>query len=176
MSKKTTRIKSQAAEFVCATQQEADAAIGEIGRLQRQRETIKTAMNEELASIKDRYEAQAGPLGETIRTLSHGVQIWAEVNRSDLTRDGRTKTAKLGAGEIRWRTRPPSVTVRAAGLVIEALKRLGLERFVRTKEEVNKEAILAEPEAVQDIKGISITQGEDFIVVPFETQLEEIAP
>ena len=42
-----------------------------------------------------------------IKELGQGVQIWAEANRNDLTRDGRTKTAKFAAGEISWRTRPP---------------------------------------------------------------------
>jgi phage host-nuclease inhibitor protein Gam len=68
------------------------------------------------------------------------------------------------------------VTVRAAGIVIEALKRLGLTRFLRVKEEINKEAILAEPDAVRDVKGISISQGEDFVIVPLATELEEVAP
>jgi phage host-nuclease inhibitor protein Gam len=46
---------------------------------------------------------------------------------------------------------------------------------VRVKEEINKEAILAEPDLAAKIPGISITQGEDFVIVPFETELEEIA-
>ena len=57
----------------------------------------------------------------------------------------------------------------------EALKSFGLERFLRTKEEIDKTAILAEPDAVEHIKGISITQREEFVIVPFETKLEEVA-
>jgi len=172
---KKTRIKAVAASFVCMDRDQADAAIGEIGRLQRERETIRTAMNTELAAAKERYEAQAAPLAEAIKELSYGIQIWAEAHRTELTRDGRIKTSKLGSGEVRWRTRPPSVAIRAVGIVIEALKFRGLERFIRTKEEIDREAILREPEAVGDIKGISISQGEDFVIVPFATELEEVA-
>lgn len=172
---KPQRIKVQAAEFVPGSRVEADEAIREIGAHQRRRQELQTAMNERLAAVKAEFETQAAPIGAAIKTLSQGVQVWAEANRSELTRDGRVKTAKLGNGELRWRTRPPSVTVRAAGVVIEALKRLGLTRFVRTKEEVDKEAVLADPDAVRDVKGISIGQGEDFVIVPFSTELEEVA-
>lgn len=171
---KPRNIKTAAVQFVAANRDQADESIRTIGELQREREAIQTAMNDRLAAVKAEFEAKAAPVNEALKAMSHGVQVWAEANRAELTRDGR-KTVKLGNGELRWRTRPPSVTVRAAGIVIEALKRLGLQRFIRTKEEVNKEAILAEPEAVQDVKGISIGQGEDFVIVPFATELEEVA-
>jgi phage host-nuclease inhibitor protein Gam len=63
--------------------------------------------------------------------------------------------------------------VRGAEAVLDALRRAGLSRFIRTKDEVNKEAILNEPEAVARIPGISISQGEDFVVTPFEAELAE---
>ena len=59
--------------------------------------------------------------------------------------------------------------------VLDQLRKLGLKRFIREREEVNKEAILNEPEAVAHVAGITISQGEDFIVTPFETELTEVA-
>ena len=168
------RIKTTAATFVAQSRAEADDAIRRLGELQRERDIIRTAMNDQLATLKAAFEEQAAPINDAIKELHAGVQVWAEANRGELLRNG-AKTVKLGNGEIRWRTRPPSVTVRAATAVVEALKRLGLQRFIRTKEEIDKSAILADPDAVQDVKGISITQGEDFVVVPFATELEEVA-
>ncbi|EKL3458818.1 host-nuclease inhibitor Gam family protein, partial [Salmonella enterica] len=53
--------------------------------------------------------------------------------------------------------------------VLDMLHRLGLERFIRTKEEVNKEAVLADPAAVKGIVGITVKQAtESFYVDPFE--------
>ena len=73
---------------------------------------------------------------------------------------------------MQWRQRPPSVAVRGADAVIAALKKLGLSRFVRTKEEVNKEAILNDAEAVRGVGGISINSGvEDFVITPFEAEV-----
>jgi len=59
--------------------------------------------------------------------------------------------------------------------IIEACKKLGLARFLRVKEEINKDAMLAEQDLAQTITGVSISQGEDFVIVPFETELEEVA-
>jgi phage host-nuclease inhibitor protein Gam len=67
------------------------------------------------------------------------------------------------------------VRVTGAEAVLDVLRKLGLARFIREKEEVNKEAILNEPEAVSHVPGISISQGEDFVVVPFEAELAAVA-
>ena len=59
---------------------------------------------------------------------------------------------------------------------VAQLNAMELTRFIRVKEQVDKEAILKEPDAVKDIKGIKVgSAGEKFIVKPFETQLEEVA-
>lgn len=174
-AKTKTRIKTEAAAVAFQTREEVNAAIEQIGIAQRERDLIAVAMNDELARVRARHEQDAAPHAATIKALGHGVQIWAEAHRNDLTRDGKTKTVKLAAGEFSWRTRPPKVRIVGEGIVIAALKKLGLERFLRVKEEIDKNAILAEPDAVCDVKGIGISQGEDFIIRPFATNLEEVA-
>ena len=175
MNKKaTTRIKTEAAGVVFQTRDEVNAAIAEIGVAQRQRHAILVAMNDELAQVKARYEEQAAAPGAVIKDFGKGVQIWAEANRGELTRDGKTKTVRLAAGEFSWRTRPPSVRITGEGIVIAALKKLGLDRFIRVKEEIDKNAILADPDAVGQVKGIALRQGEDFVIKPFSSEMEEV--
>lgn len=171
----TSRIKTPAVAFdVPQSQQEANDAIVEIGVRQRDRDRIETAMNSDLAAVRKKYEDQAHPHAERIKELLSGVQTYCEAHRDELTKGGKTKTAKLAAGEVSWRMRPPSVVVRGMAAVVDALKRLNLSRFIRTKEELDKEAVLADPDGVSAIKGISIAQHEDFIVKPFSTDLEEV--
>lgn len=81
--------------------------------------------------------------------LQSGIQTWCEAHRDELTGNGKVKFANLTTGEVQWRNRPPSVSIRGADNVIELLRRLGLERFIRVKEEINKDAILNEKEAVK---------------------------
>jgi phage host-nuclease inhibitor protein Gam len=153
---------------------EVAEAVAEIGRRQRERQRIEAAMNDELSQVRERFEREAQPHAEAIKACSLGVRAWCEAHRAELLGDERSKTVALASGELRWRLRPPSVIVRSADKVLEALRRLGLGRFIRTKEELSKDAILAEPAAVQHIKGISISQKEDFVIEPFETRLEEV--
>jgi len=65
------------------------------------------------------------------------------------------------------------VRVTGVDAVLDFLRRLGLDRFIRRKEEINREAILNEPEAVACIPGITISQAEDFVVSPFEVELSQ---
>lgn len=170
------RIKSEAAMFrVAQSRDEAVEFIAEIGRLQRERERIQADMNDEMAKVKERHEAMALPLGEKIRALTAGCQAWCEVHRDELTQSGKTKTAMLASGKINWRMRPPRVSLRGKERILEVLKAMGLKRFIRMVEEVNKEAMLAEPKIAATVPGVSITQSEDFVITPFETELEEVA-
>lgn len=172
----TTRVKQDAASFrVPQHRDEVIEAIAEIGRLQRERTRIEASMNDELAKLREGWEQQAAPHLERIKELSRGIQLWCEVHRDLLTQGGKVKYAKLASGEIKWRMTPPKVVIRAVENVLEYLRKAGLNHLIRLKEEPNKEAILAEPDAVAGIKGITISQKEDFVIRPFETELEEIA-
>lgn len=172
---KALKIKQQAGIKVPQKIEEVVESIAEIGRRQRERIRIETQMNDELAAIRQKFEAEAAPEAAAIAALSKGVAVWCEANRQAITDNGKTKTVPLPSGEVRWRTCPPSVGLYGAEEVIKMLKKFGLNDMVRTKEEVNKEAILRNPDAVKGIKGITIKNKEEFVIVPFETKLEEVA-
>ncbi|MGS4886116.1 host-nuclease inhibitor Gam family protein [Roseibium sp. MB-4] len=174
---KTTRSKRLAADYpVPQSKEDCDEMVRTLGDIRRDLARLEADMNDKLAETKDRFETKAEPLRDKAQELLDGIETWCAANRDNLTNNGKVKFAKLKNGEIRWRVRPPKVTVRAKDAVLDALKELGLHRFVRTKEEIDKDAILEEPEAVKSVKGISIgSQGEDFIVEPFEAELNEKA-
>ena len=165
----TTRIKAKAQVYVPQTRDEAAADIRKIGDLQRQYLRAQTAMNDEIAVITSASQPVLDEFKAQLTSLQEAVQGFCEANRAELTNDYKVKTANLITGEVQWRQRPPSVSVRGAESVIETLMRLGLNMFVRTKEEINKEAILNEPDAVKGVAGITVVTGvEDFVITPFE--------
>ena len=175
MASNAKRIKNRAVGPVPQSRDEAREYMRRIGSHQNERKRIEATMNEQLQKIRDKDQGLAAPHAEQINELSQGLHVWCEANRADLTNNGKRKSADLGAGEIAWRITPPKVSLRNIMGVIENLKSLGLDRFIRSKEEINKDAILAEPDAVDGIAGISITQGEDFVIKPHESELEEVA-
>lgn len=154
--------------------EEVSKAILEIGNLQRERIRIETAMNDEIAAVKARFEALAEPHKASIVSMSDGIKIWCAAHRAELTQHGKVKTHNFAGGEVRWRMTPPKVIIKGAEVALAALKRLGLGQYIRTKEEISKEAILADENFAATVPGISITQAEEFVIVPFETTLEEV--
>lgn len=175
MTKKTTRTKVAAIEhWVPRDRDEVNAAIAELGRQQRERVRIETAMNDELAQVKARHDAEAKPLGDRISELSKGMHLWCEANRATLTQDGKVKFHDFATGQVKWRLRPPSIAIRGADAVLKMLKDLGMGRFIRSKEEIDKEALLKELDLAKTLAGVTVSQKEDFVVVPHESQIEEV--
>lgn len=171
---KPNRIKAPAknAVYIPQTRDECALAIDQIGRINRSIQVLQAAMNDEIAAITERYAGAISEKTEELSRLQDGVQSWCEANRFELTEGGKSKSGHFVTGDVQWRQRPPSVAVRGVESVIETLHRLGLSRFVRTKEEINKDAILNEPQAVAGVAGLSIKTGvEDFVITPFEQEL-----
>lgn len=163
-----TRVKSQAKlRFVSVEQ--VQSAIKEIGDLSREHTRLTTEMNDKIGATSEQYAPQLKSLEKEVESLQKAVQEFCEANRDELTEFGKTKTANFVTGEVQWRQRPPSVAIRGAESVLESLMRLGLDRFIRTKNEINKEALLNEPEVAKGIAGVTIKTGvEDFVIKPFE--------
>lgn len=156
---------------------EVSDAIHRIGEAQRAVERLQAEMNDQIAAIKSEYELRAQPFNDEIRLLADGVHAFCEAHRDELTEGGKVKYAKFAAGEVAWRLNPPKVvTRRGIGLetILELLRGRGLARFIRTKEELNKEAILLEPETVAGMKELSIEQSEQFAIKPFESEIEAV--
>ena len=166
------RIKNAAQVWTAQTRDDVAAAIGRIGKLNRDIDVLNAEMNNEIAAIIEKYLPQIDQLKDDLPPLQSGIQTWCESHRAELTQSGKTKTANMITGQISWRARPPSVSIRGTNAVIELLKNKGLDRFVRTKEEPNKEAMLADPDAIRTVPGISIISGvEDFVIEPFEQEV-----
>ncbi len=170
---KTARLKAPAQVYVPQTRDDAAADIRQIGDLQRELLRATAEMNDALAAITHKFQPRLDALKEQLQTLQEGVQGYCEAHRLELTDNGKVKTANLITGEVQWRQRPPSVSVRGVEAVVDILKRLGLTKFVRVKEEINKDAILNEPDQVRGVPGITVVTGvEDFVITPFEREVK----
>lgn len=166
-----TRKKLQAAPFVCQSKEQTMDAIRTLGDTQRELTRLETEINDQIAAITAARKEEINALRAREESLSLGIQGWCEANRAQLLKDGG-KEANLVTGLVKWRCRPPSVSIRGVDKVLETLRALGLGRFIRTKDEPNKEAMLAEPRAVSGVAGITIVSGvEDFVIEPFEVDV-----
>ena len=143
-----------------------------IGNYQRALEIRQSELNTEIEKLKNKKLAEMKPYQEKISELFEGLFIFAESHRQELTENEKHKTVEAVHGIFGWRMTPPAVSLKNVKTVLKRLKEERLDRFIRTKEEPNKEAMLAEPEVAKKIKGISIVQHEEFFVKPAEVSVE----
>ena len=168
---KKTRIKKS----VIPVPKDLDEAINFLSIIaeeQRKIDAKKMEMNSGIDRLKEQAIAEIKPREEKIEQLFDGLFSFAEANRDKLTEDGKKKTVAVPTGSFGWRMTPPSVSISKAEEVVKRLKSLKLERFIRIKEEVDKEAMLKEQEMAKTVSGVTISQHEEFFAKPAEVELE----
>lgn len=178
---KQPKAKTRAANIaVPQNPQEAAAFIGRIGIAERMVARIEQDMNDQIARIKQASEEAAAGYVADSKALTAGLQIYCDANRDKLTDGGKVKHAQFGTGKVEWRQLPPSVRLKPGVKADDVIAWCEAqddhpeyaERFVRTKKELDKDALRASPMA-DDIPGIIIgSAGEQFTVAPFEAQIE----
>lgn len=163
---------------------EYDASAREVAR-------IEATMNADLIALKAKAEADAKPHADKAVQLFKGLQLYCEANRQALLGNSGIKTVDFGTGTVRWRWNPPKVRItggeeavvdRIAAKKAEAMARddaateAAYGNFLRVKVEIDKEAMLKNPDLARTIDGVSIGRGgETFEVEPFGAELSESA-
>ncbi|AAP96314.1 host-nuclease inhibitor protein Gam [[Haemophilus] ducreyi] len=174
MAKKAVRIKADVHELNLQTADDVALAIKEIGDLERERVRLATLQADEKAVIDEKYTAKLTALKDKVKPLQKAVQAYCESRRDVLTNGGKQKTAYFPTGEVQWRVKPPAVVAKGLESILDSLRKLGLFRFIRTKEELDKEAMLKEPEIARSISGISIREGvEEFVIKPNDEEVRK---
>src|SRR3989338_6509096 len=151
---------------------EAARFLAEIGQEQRATDKIQSGLNAKVDELKAKAMVDDDPHQKKISELVEGLFAFAEAHRDELTDGGKRKTVEVPTGTFGWRMAPPSVKLRDVESILESLKSLKLKRFIRTKEEIDKEAMLKEPETAKTVKGVSISQHEEFVAKPAELEVE----
>jgi len=170
MAKRVTKPVVEAPDNI----ETADAWIRELALKQREVALIESALNEVVDGLKANAVEESKPHRERIEELFDGLFVFAERNREKLTEGDKRRSAKLPSGQLGWRTNPPTVSISKVADVIDRITSLDLgDEFLRTKQEIDKEAMLRNPEKANSISGVSISQSEQFFIKPDEEGVEE---
>jgi phage host-nuclease inhibitor protein Gam len=156
--------------------EEADDALREINDAQRRIQERSARLQADIDALKEQASAELQPLEEGIGLKVIALYLFATKNRDALTKDGETKTIKLPSGTLAWRTTPPKVDLKLkVETVIEKIKEMKLGKlFLRVAEEIDKQAMLKDPEKARTVPGVRIAQREEFYVKP-DASGEEVA-
>ena len=151
---------------------EAAEFVRSIGEKKRTVEKLFNRLNEKIEKLKAEAKANSEEHEKKIGQYIEGLYIYAEGQREELTDGNKKKTIKVISGTFGWRMTPPAVSLKEVKDILAALKKRGLKRFIRVKEEPDKEAMLKEPNIAKKVKGVSIGQHEEFVVKPNEVETE----
>lgn len=169
---RTNRLSRRAVQAP-SSREEANSHVRRIGKLYRYIQKTRLNLNERIEELKKQAETTMTPLVEEQETLFAGLASYAATTREELTEGGKRKTIFLPAGEIGWRIDPPSVSVRNVEAILERLKERGLKKFIRVKEEVDKEAMLKDPDKAASVEGVTIVRDrEHFFAKPSEVDVD----
>lgn len=125
---------------------EAELMIGELAALERDRLLEELAADEAIAGIKAQLSDRRKELDGQTKPLFEGLKSWWESDgREQLA--GRKRSVQLGAAQIGIRLTPPAlkterkVTFKEVLLWLRSLRWGRAKEFLRTKVELDKEAI-----------------------------------
>lgn len=157
--------------------QECDVYIYQLGTEQRAIERLTAERDEQLAAIKASFDTEIRRHEQQADRLTGAIQEFCDRAREVLTEDGKRKTVRFSHGEVAWRDRPPSVSLRGVDKIVELCRASKkLRKFLRVEYSINKQAMLADPETAEAIKGVKIASaGEDFYVEPFRPKAADAA-
>lgn len=148
---------------------DVDKYIKEYAENERFIKTKEVEMNAEIDAVKAKYSEATKDAVSRKQVIESSIEAFCMTRAEDF---GKLKSKTLTHGKVFFRTNPPKVLQLSkkysVETTIELLKALFKNKFIRQKEEINKEALLADYAAkkIDDKKlagvGLRIDQGESF--------------
>lgn len=157
--------------------------IREIVGLKLDEKLLLTDMERELREARGRYEARLRRLARLLEEKTGTARVWAEANPGEF---GGRRSVEFGHGIAGFRHGPPRLATVARGKWERVLRSLREANwgapYIRMKEEINKERILADIGAGRltegDLRraGAQVVQEEMFYVEPRLTRTRRPEP
>jgi phage host-nuclease inhibitor protein Gam len=173
---KTNRININ--QPVIRTREAMESLIGEIAALQNQQRLLTAAMDGEIQCVREQYEAQLAAHSKALEQKMEHARVWAEANPQEF---GAARSIETVHGNVGWRTGQPALKTAPGWTfdrVLQTLKTAGALDYVRVKEEVHKQKLLSDREAIGPEKlrafGLRVVQEETFFVEPNLTEVPEL--
>lgn len=175
---KKTRIKNTLP--VTVTRDEAELLVNEIALSENRRRFLSTECDAKILAIRESYAPALEQCAAEIKSKSALVQVWAEAHRDQFL---KPKHVEFYGGKVGYRTGTPKLKTLSGwtlARVLEKLLSLPWGRaFVRVKEEIDKESLIAQFSAglIQSAElkeiGVQVDQDEAFYIEPDLTAVKD---
>lgn len=183
--KTKNRIRINGAVAAIETRQDAENELCDIADLTLERNSAQILLDEEITRARDKYSETLASFNQQIESKSERLREWAELNPDEFPKG--KKSLELTHGTLGFRTGTPklkTISRKTWAAVLETIKRIGLNVWIRSEESVNKEKIIAEARGASAdqvpqewvaekmrIIGVQVVQDETFFIEP---KLEEL--
>jgi Mu-like prophage host-nuclease inhibitor protein Gam len=152
------RVKS--ATMAISTIDEADAILREMCEIEASIEAIDNDANERIARIKEKAANDGKGLRDRYKACQESLKSYATYFRGEIFKDKKSLDRPFGT--IGFRKAPDAIS--CSKNTAELLKKLGLDKFIRTKIEPDKEAMLSLPdETLLQVEAVRKSK-EDFFI------------
>ncbi len=149
------------------TVEEAAALERTIGELIRAIRSHEDSFEKQREALDKKEDELIHPLQQEVLASAKSLYAFANAHRPALTESGQRKSATLGtSGSVQWYTTPAAVDIENVADVLDRIKKLGFNQFIRTKEEINKEALLENEALAATIQGVRIQRQDKFAIKP----------
>ena len=154
---------------------EAEAVMNDLSLAANNRRKLAARMDAAILKIQDEAAPGIALCDDSIKAKSDALRAWAEANPAEF---GKKKSIEFLAGTLGFRTGTPKLALLSRAWnwdkVLDVLKGSAMyQKFVRTKQEVDKERVLAEAGAGcfdPGYCGTKVVQDESFYVEPKLTE------
>jgi len=152
--------RTKSNEMTLKSLEEADGILKEMCEIEARIEAIDNDADEQIARLKETAAADGKPLRERYKSCVKAMEAYARYFRGELFKDG--KSLERSFGKFGFRKAPDSVSVSKE--TAELLQKFGLKKFIRTKIEPDKEAMLSLDDETLEKVAAARKQKEDFFV------------
>ncbi len=154
---------------------DVNEAMKTLAELNIRKKQLENEQNERIDDIKKEISLQAEDLIKEINSINKDIARFAEQKREEFTQK-RTKVLTFGKVSFRY---SKSVSCSDPMAAIRALKSFAMDKYLRVKEELNKEALLeADPKILAKcgilLKGVDKISIEPDYVKLASLEMEDI--
>ncbi|HEY4415923.1 MAG TPA: host-nuclease inhibitor Gam family protein [Verrucomicrobiae bacterium] len=175
MSKK--RIKIKLPEI--ANREEAEAMMTSLAASVNAQRKIISERDGKILTVNKEYESSLAVLAEAVEAKTEALHVWAESSPTVFPKG--VKSLKFISGILGFRTGTPKLALLSRAWnwdkVLAAIKGVRMpHNFVRTKEEVDKDALITYLKDNKDqsiaLLGVKLVQEESFFIEPSLTDTD----
>jgi len=152
--------RTRSNEMSLKTLEEADKVLQEMCGIEASIEEIDNEANDHISKLKEAAAAKGKPLRDRYKACVKSLEAYARYFRGELFKD--RKSLERCFGSFGFRKAPDSITVSRE--TADLLQSLGLDQYIRTKIEPDKEAMLSLDDATLEQVQAARRQKEDFFV------------